>query len=71
MTLIYVTAYDEDKGKRISFNPAIYNNDLEEAKKFARRLVSDSFLKRHYSNVVVEIKAYEQIDCTILEEEDF
>lgn len=67
MKMIYVTAWDEDKQKRFYFNPMIYNNDLEEAKKYARKLIYDKFLSKHYSEVRIEEITYKEIARRIFE----
>lgn len=70
MKMIYVTVWDEDKQQRFSFNPMAYNNNLEEAKKFAKRLINDKFLSKHYSDITIEEITYKEVAINIFEEED-
>ena len=70
MKMIYVTAWDNDKQKRFYFNPMIYNNDLEEAKKYAKRLINDKFLSKHYSDITIEEITYKEVARNIFEEEE-
>ena len=70
MKMIYVTAWDKDKQQRFYFNPMIYSNNLEEAKKYAKRLMNDKFLSRHYSDITIEEITYKEVDRRIFEEED-
>lgn len=67
---IIVSAWDNDKNERIYFNNFIYDNDLDKAKAFARNLMTDAFLKKHYSAVMVEVRTLQIIDRDIFYEED-